>query len=116
MDYIWLIPVIMFAACVFSFVIIFIRALDRNEKKYKEFNKEMMSRLPEVEYTEIISSSNGNSGTIGIISSDGVVGSGSYSSRPITKFLVVYKFGYKQIVSVYDGEPLFNEYVLRLRK
>ena len=115
MDNIWLIPVIMFAVFGFGFVVFFIVALFRKEKKDKEFNEETMRRLPEVEYTEIVSSSNGSNGTISTFNSDGGVGYGSYSSRPTTKFLVVYKSGYKQIVNLRDGIPLFNEYVRLLK-
>lgn len=116
MDYIWLIPVIMFAVLGFGFVFFFIFALHKKEKKEKEFIEEMIRKLPDVEYTEIVSSSNGNSGTIATFNSNGGVGYGSYSSRPTTKFLVVYKSGDKQIVSLRDGIPLFNEYVRLLRK
>ena len=63
MDNIWFMPVIMFAVLGFGFIVFFIVALYRKEKKDKEFNEEIMRRLPEVEYTEIVSSSNGNNGT-----------------------------------------------------
>lgn len=116
MDYIWLIPVILFAVVGFGFVIFFILMLHKREKQDKEFNEEMMRRLPEVEYTEIVSSANGSNGTVSTFNSDGGVGFGSYSSRPTTKFLVVYKSGDKQIVNLRDGIPLFNEYVRLLKK
>lgn len=110
MDYIWLIPVILFAVVAFGFVFFILY----KKNKIKEFNKEMMRRLPEVEYTEIVSSSNGNNGTVSTFNSDGGI-FGSYSSYPTTKFLVVYKSGYKQIVNLRDGIPLFNEYVRLLK-
>ncbi len=115
MDNIWFMPVIMFAVLGFGFIVFFIVALYRKEKKDKEFNEEIMRRLPEVEYTEIVSSSNGNNGTVSTFNSDGGVGFGSYSSRPTTKFLVVNKSGYKQTVNLRDGIPLFNEYVRLLK-
>ncbi len=98
------------------FIVIFIRALSEQERKRKEFNEEMTRRLPEVEYTEIISSSNGGSGTVSTLNSNGGVGFGSYDSRSTTKFLLVYKSGYKQIITIEDRNPLFNEYVALLKK
>lgn len=85
-------------------------------KKEKEFDEEMMRRLPDVEYTEIVSSSNGNGGAISTFNSSGGVGYGFYGSQSTTKFLVVYKSGDKQIVNLLDGSQLFNEYVRLLRK
>lgn len=75
----------------------------------------MTERLPDVEYTEIIASSNGG-GSVTTIDSNGDVGFGSYGSAPSTKFLVVYKSGEKEIVNLYDGIPLVNEYVRLLKK
>lgn len=115
MEYIVLIPIILFAIIGFGLIIFFITALFKKEKKDKEFNEEMMRRLPEVEYTEIISSTSGSNGTVSAFNSDGDMGFGSYSSHPTTKFLVVYKSGYKQIVNLRDGIPLFNEYVKLLK-
>jgi len=112
MTYIWL--TIILCAVAFGSIFFLIFMLHRRKRQDEEFNEEMMKRLPEVEYTEIVSSSNGNNGTIGTFNSDG--GFGSDSSRPTTKFLVVYKSGYKQIVILRDGIPLFNEYVKLLRK
>ena len=105
----------MFAALSLGFVVLFIKALGKREKDDKDFNEEMMRRLPEVEYTEIVSSSNGGSGFVSTFNSDGGVGGGSYGSHPTTKFLVVYKSGYKQIVNLRDGIPLFNENVRLLK-
>lgn len=118
MDYIWfaLIPVIIFAVVAFGFIFLFISNLHKKEKQEKEFIDEMTRRLPDVEYTEIVSSSNGSNGTVSTFNSNGGVGYGSYSSRPTTKFLVVYKSGDKQIVNLRDGIPLFNEYVRLLKK
>lgn len=76
--------------------------------KKKKFINEMMEKLPDVEYTAIVSSSNGY----------GVAGNTNYNggiAKPTIKFLVVYKSGEKQIVTLRDGEPLFNEYTLLLR-
>ena len=115
MDNSFLILVIMLTIVGLSPVVFFIVALYIKEKKDKEFNEEMMRRLPEVEYTEIVSSSNGSNGNVSTFNSHGGVGFGSYSSLPTTKFLVVYKSGYKQIVNLRDGIPLFNEYVRLLK-
>ncbi len=83
--------------------------------KTKEYYKELTRRLPEVEYTEIVVSSNGSSGSFSTYNTFGGVGGGSYESSPKTKFLVVYKSGYKQVVSVEDKNPLFDKYVLLLK-
>ena len=59
--------------CCFGFWIcfFFIFAL---HKKEKEFIEEMIRKLPDVEYTEIVSSSNVNSGTIATFNSNCGVG------------------------------------------
>lgn len=116
MDWLALIPAIIFAIVGFGFVFLFISNLRKKEKQEKEFINEMMKRLPDVEYTEIVSSSNGSNGTVSTFNLNGGVGYGSYSSRSTTKFLVVYKSGDKQIVNLRDEIPLFNEYVRLLKK
>lgn len=115
MDYIWILPVVMFVVIAVVFVCLLLYSLQKRENQDREFNEEMMRKLPEVEYTEIVSSSNGNKGTISTFNSDGGVGFGSYNSRPTTKFLIIYKSGDKQIVNLRDGTPLFNEYVNYLK-
>lgn len=104
--------------CAVCALIIFLFNLSLNKKKQKEQERidKLTERLPEVEYTEIISSSNGEGGTVTTFDSNGDVGFGSYGSAPSTKFLVVYKSGEKEIVNLYDGIPLVNEYVRLLKK
>lgn len=72
-----LIPAIIFAVVAFGFVFFFIFGLHKKEKQEKEFIDEMMKRLPDVDYTEIVSSSNGNNGTVSTFNSNGGVGFGS---------------------------------------
>lgn len=111
----WIVPVSIFAVISFVLIFLFIYKLYKREKLDREFNEEMMRRLPEVEYTKIISSVVGNTGFVGTVNTDGKVGIGSYGADATTKFLVVYKSGYKQIVHLKDGIPLFNEYVKLLK-
>ncbi len=106
-----LITVILNVVVIIGAIVFLICMLYKNKKR----DKELMRRLPEVEYTEIISSTNGNNGIISTFNTNGGVGFGSYSSCPTTKFLVVYKSGYKQIVNLRDSKPLFNEYVRLLK-
>ena len=112
MLYIWIITAILPGLVILGFVIFAVYS----KQKDKEFNNEMMKRLPDVEYTEIVSSSHGCHGSISVLNSDGEGGYGSYRSCLTTKFLVVYKSGYKQIINLRDGTPLFNEYVNLLKK
>lgn len=89
-----------------------------NKKKQKEQDRidRLTERLLDVEYTEIIASSNGEGGTVTTFDSNGDVGFGSYGGAPSTKFLVVYKSGEKEIVNLDDRLPLVNEYVRLLKK
>ncbi len=108
--------------CIFPIVIAFgalfflFFMLNKRKKQEKEFNEKLMKKVPEIEYTEIVSSSNGNNGIISTFNTDGDIGFGSYNSLPTTKFLVVYRSGHKEIVNLRDGTPLFNEYVRLLKK
>ncbi len=97
-------------------ITICLKVANNNERKKKAFNDEMMRRLPDIEYTEIISSSNSSRGNVTTFNFNGGVGFGSYGSPATTKFLLVYKSGFKEIVNITDGTPLFNEYVMRLKK
>ncbi len=106
------VPVLVLAI---GFIVLFIACWVIWIVKELEFKKELKRRLPDVAYTEIVSSSNGSNGTVSTLNSNGGVGFGSYRSRPTTKFLVVYTSGYKQIVTIEDGTALFKEYVARLR-
>ena len=80
----------------------------RTNNKEKNYINELTKRLPYVDYTEIISSSNG-------VSTEGI-SSFNFNTRATTKFLVVYKSGQKHIVLLDDNSPLFNEYVKLLKK
>ena len=83
----------------------------RNSKK----TEERLSRLSEIDYTQIIGSSGGNNGTVYTHGNNGT-NIGTYSSPPTTKFLVVYLNGEREIVSVRDNSRLCDEYLLRLKK
>lgn len=93
-------------------IAMFIYMLRARAKKIAELWK----RLPDVAYTEIVSSSTGASGSINTYNTKGELSFGSFYSSPSTKFLIVYKSGEKQIVNLGDGTALFNEYVQLLRK
>ncbi len=94
------IPLILFALMAIGLVVFFIVILVLRDQKEQNFNDEMTRRLPEIEYTQIVSTARG---------------SNLDHSPPMTKFLIVYKSGDKQIVNLRDGSKLFNECVQRLK-
>lgn len=94
------------AFIVFAIVLMFI-VIKHGKRKKNKFTKVMMKKLPNVEYTAIISSSNGYCVSNG--------NNSIYEGGPTTKFLIVYKSGEKEIVTLSDEGPLFNEYVKLLR-
>ena len=83
--------------------------------KSKVWTEEKIKRLPDIDYTQIIGSGGGESGSVTMHGSAGT-NFGSYSSRPTTKFLVVYLNGEQEIVSVDDNSKLCKEYLNRLKK
>ena len=105
----------LFVAVSIGGIVLFIRGLYKQEKREKEGLMYYMSRLNEIDYTEIIGSSNGNSGVVTTVNSNGNVGMGSYGSNATTKFLIVYKSGEKEIIQIQDRSPLFPELVKLLK-
>lgn len=83
--------------------------------KNKRKTEESLKRLPEVDYTQIIGSSGGETGSVVTYGNSGA-NFGAYSSAPTTKFLVVYLNGENEIVSVLDNSKLCKEYLLKLKK
>lgn len=84
-------------------------------KKYQEFDAAMMKKLPEIEYTEIVESSSDAKSLVEI--NPKMEGDKKYYlPGPTTKFLIVYKSNQKQMVSLRDGTPFFNECVKLLKK
>lgn len=84
-------------------------------QKNKKKTEERIKRLPEVDFTQIIGSSGGETGSVVTYGNSGA-NFGAYSSAPTTKFLVVYLNGENEIVSVLDNSKLCKEYLLRLKK
>lgn len=82
------------------FIVLFVMFERKKKRQENAWYEELMKKLPDVDYTKIVSSSNGVES-----------GNGIFSSLPKTKFLVVYKSGDKQIVNLRDNVPLFEEYV-----
>lgn len=99
-------------------VILVIKIVVAIIRKYRQIEKikELTIRLPGVEYTEIIVSSNSRKGAFSSANTRGHFNYGTYKSSARTKFLVVYKSGQKQVVELQDDTPLFNEYLQLLKK
>ena len=83
--------------------------------KYRKFDAEMMKKLPEIEYTEIVTSSSEAESLVALnprMEGD----KRHYLIGSTTKFLIIYKSNQKQMVCLRDGTPFFNECVKLLKK
>lgn len=81
----------------------------------KRKTEERLQRVSEIDYTQIIGSGGGSYGGVTTFGSAGM-NTGSYSSAPVTKFLVVYLNGRQEIVTVNDNSALCKEYLSKLKK
>lgn len=94
----------------------------RKWRQKKEYIKRCLERLPEVDYTIILAASTG-AVTQGIVTNVGAgnsgmgsgVGSFSSYSAPSTKYLVVYRDGSREIVTIDDSSELGQEYAMRIK-
>ncbi|MDE6355748.1 MAG: hypothetical protein K2L67_00705 [Clostridia bacterium] len=83
--------------------------------RHKQKTDERLSRLHDIDYTQILKSSGGDIGSVTTYGNNGNTNYGSYHTSPTTKFLVVYLNGEREIVTVNDNSRLCQEYLLRLK-
>ena len=102
----------------FIFVVIFIMILMiiliKIRKKQNKFYLERLERLSDVEWTQILSTNGSNMGSVTMYRKDRV-DFGTYSSVEMTKFLVVYFGGEREIVTVRDNSDLCKAYLEKLK-
>lgn len=110
---IYIIGTIMLAVFAVIFALTIILMLVMMRKKSRQ-HSEHLAKTPDIDYTKIISSGGGESGSVMMHGSDG--GMGSFSSAPFTKFLVVYLDGTNEIVTANDGSELSKIYLSKLKQ
>lgn len=98
-------------AVIFALTIVLMLVMIRNKSRQ---HSRHLAKTPDIDYTQILSSGGGTSGSVMMHGGDG--GMGSFSSAPVTKFLVVYLDGANEIVTVNDGSELCKIYLSKLRQ
>ncbi|GEM_PF-4947100 len=96
---------------IFSMTIIYII---KNRKEQNKSYLKRLERLSDVEWTQILSTNGSNMGSVTMYRKDGA-DFGTYSSVPMTKFLVVYFGGEREIVEVRDNSDLCKAYLEKLK-
>lgn len=99
-----MIPFIIFGVLSFSLstiaiIIIFVVLF----RKQKERRQDLEKKIPYIDYTELIGASDYRPGY-------------RYNYAPIIKFLVTFKTGEKQIVSIPERSPLCQKYIDLLKR